>query len=120
MGLIVSSTKRISLEQLALGLRIFVDTDRLVDNLPPLRIVYAITASSYVEKYYVLLGTESGPASWYSADPVHGAEKLYWAPCEGFVKLSLPNPVFVNELVKQFESRLEQGDKIKTECKIYS
>jgi len=120
MGLWISAPHKIRLDQLALGLRIFVDTDRLVDGLSPLTVVYAVTASSYVNKYYILLGTEDGARAWYSADAVHGAEKLDWPICHGFVKLNQASAEFVNELVKQFQSKLEKGQIIKQECSIYS
>ena len=117
--MIVSATRRVKLDQLALGLRMFVDTDRLVDGLPKLGVVYAVTSSSYVEKYYVLLGTENGPVAWYAADTGYGAEKLNWKPCEGFLKLSPAPAAFVNELIKHFQSKLEQGVIARNECSIY-
>ena len=101
---------------MAIGLRIFVDTDRLVDGLPRLTTVYAVTASSYTEKYYVLLGTDSMPTVWYAADPAHGAEKLDWKKCDGFVKLTEPSAKFVTELIKHFDSKLEQGHMLRKNC----
>lgn len=112
----MSSTPTISVQQLAIGLRIFVDTDRLVDGLPKLTTVYAVTSSSYVNKYYILLGTEAGPSVWYAADIIKGAEKLDWKKCDGFVKLTQADPLFINELVKHFTSRLEEGHALKRFC----
>ena len=112
----MSSTPTISVQQLAIGLRIFVDTDRLVDGLPKLTTVYAVTSSSYVKKYYVLLGTEDGPSVWYAADIAKGAEKLDWKKCDGFVKLTQADAFFVNELMKHFISRLEEGAALKQYC----
>lgn len=104
--------------QLALALRLFVDTNQSLDASAKLDTIYGITRSSYApERHYILLGTDSNALQWISVHPTDGPSVGPRDLCEGWQKPELPDPRFVTELGKYFTLRLMNADAKRRECK---
>ena len=106
----------LSYAQMALGLRLFVETDRIVEGVPSFTAVFGVTRSSYADRHYVLLGTTE-PIAWYAVHPSNGAERIEGL-CTGWFKPEAPAPQFVAELARNFRMDIATGRDAKQQCNV--
>lgn len=89
---------------LARALKAVATADAMIDGVPVPTTVFAVRQSVLVRKYYVLLGTESDRARWYTLDPRRGVAALGGvSACDGFEFPKARAPQLETELGKVFQ-----------------